>query len=92
MQNDTPPDDGNALLLASPDNNGEDDGQEGKRNGSVDSHYFANKSNMSKTSNKHLKRYDTRKRAEKLTKHRCDEGGGNGDGDGGAPDLADSRY
>ena len=32
MQNDTPPNDGDALLSASPDDDGEDDGREGKRN------------------------------------------------------------
>jgi hypothetical protein len=59
--------------------------------GSVDSHYFANKSNMSVTSIKHSKQYVSRKRAEELTKHRRDKGGGNGDGDGGASDLLDSN-
>ncbi len=58
--------------------------------GSVDSHYFANKSNMSVTSIEHLKQYDSHNRAEELTKHRRDEGGGDGDGDGGASDSADS--
>ena len=58
--------------------------------GSVDSHYFANKSNMSVTSIEHLKQYDSCKRAEELTKHRHDEGGGNGDGGGGASDSSDS--
>ncbi len=57
---------------------------------SVDSHYFANKSNMSVTSIKHSKQYDSRKRTEELTKHHRDKGGSNGDGNGGASDLADS--
>ncbi len=38
LQNDTPPDNGYALISASPDDDGEEDGREGKRNGSVDSH------------------------------------------------------
>ncbi len=46
---------------------------------------------MSITSIEHSKQYDSRKRAKELTKHRHDERGGNGNGKGGASDLADSN-